>query len=138
MGILKFSAIKKINIKHQKSINLDKKTHLFNFNNFLKQGMDENQHMPLILIYYKIRGKAQVIRTLLCYLSINFVELHLELIEAEKQQPEEWIINQLKQGPINKTKLPLLVDGKQYIYGSLAISIHLCKRCRRGDLLGKN
>lgn len=100
--------------------------------------MDENPSSPLILIYYKIRGKAQVIRTLLCYLSVNFVELHLELIEAERQQPAEWIVNQLKQSPVNKAKLPLLVDGKQYIYGSLAISIHLCKRSQRGDLLGKN
>lgn len=74
--------------------------------------MDEDETLPLILIYYNIRGKAQVIRTLLFYLSLHFVELHLELIEADRQQPEEWLVNQLKQYPINKSKLPLLVDGK--------------------------
>lgn len=47
----------------------------------------DNKH--LILIYYNIRGKMQVIRNLLCHLRISFQELHLDLIEAGLEAPDD-------------------------------------------------
>jgi hypothetical protein len=100
--------------------------------------MAESQPRQLILIYYNIRGKLQVIRNLLSHLQLNVVELHLELIETGAERPDEQILNRLRNQPIDRTKLPLLVDQNEFIYGTFAINVHLCTISQRPDLLGRN
>jgi hypothetical protein len=58
--------------------------------------MSETCANQFILIYYNIRGKLQVIRNLLCYLELGFVELHLDLIEAQIEKPSEEILNRVR------------------------------------------
>lgn len=52
------------------------------------EAMSKSNNNPLILIYYNIRGKLQVVRNLLCFLNLPFTELHIELIEAGIEKPE--------------------------------------------------
>lgn len=52
-----------------------------------------HQQPDIVLVYYNIRGKLQVIRTLLCYLSLSFREIHLE------------------QGLFDPRELPLRLNG---------------------------
>lgn len=62
----------------------------------------------------------------------------MELIEAATQMPSQEVIDRLKDKPIDKSQLPLLVDGKSLIYGTFAITFHLCKAAKRTDLFGAN
>jgi hypothetical protein len=39
--------------------------------------MAQTQQKELILLYYNVRGKTQVIRNLLSYVALPFLELHL-------------------------------------------------------------
>jgi hypothetical protein len=39
--------------------------------------MHENNEKPLIFVYYKVRGKMQPVRNLVCYLGLKAIEVHL-------------------------------------------------------------
>jgi hypothetical protein len=39
---------------------------------------EEHPLKPLILVYFKLRGKMQPIRNLICYLGLPFFEVHID------------------------------------------------------------
>jgi len=41
-------------------------------------GLSDPTNKPLILVYYKVRGKLQPIRNMVCYLGLKFYEVYLE------------------------------------------------------------
>ena len=45
----------------------------------------QENNTPIILFYYNFRGKLQPIRTLLTYLQLTYIELHIECLEEEKK-----------------------------------------------------
>jgi hypothetical protein len=71
-------------------------------------------------------------------LGIPFVELHLELIEAGLEIPDDRTLSKLKAQAVDRTRLPLLVDETEFIYGTFAINMHVCTLAQRLDLFGRN
>lgn len=63
---------------------------------------------PLVLVYFKVRGKMQPIRNLVLYLNVPFIEVHLDDEQQKKTLPEQ-VLKSLKGLRIEKSLLPLLV-----------------------------
>lgn len=67
------------------------------------------ENSPLILIYLNFKGLAQIIRHLLCYLGIDFVDVLLDCVEEQKKILPKIIFDTLKGLKIDKNMLPILV-----------------------------
>lgn len=92
---------------------------------------------PLVLVYYKVRGKLQPIRNLIFYLGVPFIEIHLGDEEQKKSPPAEAVAC-LKGVRIVKSALPLLAYDGLLIYDIYPIMAFLCRRFKREDLLGRD
>lgn len=92
---------------------------------------------PLVLVYYKVRGKLQPIRNLIFYLGVPFIEIHLGDEEQKKSPPAEAVAC-LKGVRIVKSALPLLAYDGLLIYDNYPIMGFLCRRFKREDLLGRD
>lgn len=92
---------------------------------------------PLVLVYYRVRGKLQPIRNLLFYLQLAFVEVHLDDQTHNKTLPEQ-ALHCLKGVRIDKSSLPLLAFEGLYIYDIYPIMAFLCRRFKREELLGRD
>jgi len=97
-----------------------------------------NQEQPLILVYYKVRGKLQPIRNLVCYLGLPSIEVHLEEKEEQKKKLPPQVLSCLQGIRIERAILPLLIYDGHYIYDVYPIMAYLCRKFNREDLLGRN
>jgi hypothetical protein len=52
-------------------------------------------------------------------------------VEAGLEKPEEDVLARLRGKAIDRSRLPLLVDGNDFVYGTFAICLHLCVACGR-------
>lgn len=50
-------------------------------------GSSQSGVEPLVLVYYKVRGKLQPIRNLIYYLGVPFIEIYLGDEEQKKSPP---------------------------------------------------
>lgn len=91
--------------------------------------MQEEKQSPLVLVYFKIRGKLQPIRNLCCYLGLTFQEVHLENEDTKKKLPEE-TKKTLKGLKVDKSLLPILVHENLVVYETLPIMNYICRRFR--------
>ena len=92
---------------------------------------------PIVLVYYRVRGKAQPIRNLLAYLGRTACEVYLEEQEQKKNLPE-CVCKCLRSTPIDKTQLPLLCHEGLKIYDVYPILAYLCRRFDHAELLGRD
>jgi hypothetical protein len=69
----------------------------------------ELEEPPIILVYYKFRGMAQMVRHLLCYLNLPFQDIYIEQYQKQKLFLSTTILNRLKGVKINVNDLPLLI-----------------------------
>ena len=69
-----------------------------------------------------MRGQAQAIRSFFCYLKEQFVEVHLDRFEQQRKILPLAVINRLKNVRIDKTLLPILIDGEETPIKSWPIS----------------
>jgi hypothetical protein len=84
----------------------------------------------LVLVYYKVRGKMQPIRNLLCYLAQPFVEVFWGDEEQNKSLPKE-AKEALRGVRIEKASLPLMVYGAMQLYDLYPILAYLCRKFKR-------
>ena len=92
----------------------------------------------LILMYWKCRGLAEHIRTLLEYLKEEYTSQHLEQPSSPpswRVRTEEWTnIQDSLKTPF--PSLPNLQEGELTLTGSLPIARYLCLRAGRGNMCG--
>lgn len=89
------------------------------------------ENSPLILIYLNFKGLAQIIRHLLCYLNIPFVDVLLDCVEEQKKILPKMIFDTLKGLKIDKTMLPILVHEGSVIEQLSPITTYICLRFER-------
>lgn len=86
-----------------------------------------NNRAEVELSDYKVRGAGHIIRTLLEYLEVPYKDNYLEF-------PKSIDIKLLYSTTYH---LPHLKDGDIEVHGIIPIAKYLCRKCGRGDMLGK-
>mgnify|MGYP001016252542 CR=1 FL=1 len=99
--------------------------------------MTEEQTKPLILVYFRGRGKLQAVRYLVSYLNLPYEEVHLNNESATKNS-SEFVKSALRGKKIDSTSLPLLVHNGLFIYDTQPIMTYICRVFNGQDLLGRN
>lgn len=61
-----------------------------------------NEQSPIILVYYDFKGLGHLVRQLLCYLDLPFVNIHLDKIEEQRKYLSPEVIAILRGAKINK------------------------------------
>lgn len=97
----------------------------------------EENRKPIILVYFKLRGKLQPIRNIIAYLGLPFFEVHLD-DETQRKSLDREITNCLRGLKIDKSSLPLMVYEGRHIYETLPIMNFICRRFGAEELMGRN
>ncbi len=98
--------------------------------------MAEETIKPLILVYFKGRGKLQPVRYLVHYLNLPYEEVHLN--DSATKNSSEYVKNALRGKKIDSSSLPLLVHNGLFIYDTHPIMTYICRVFNGLDLLGRN
>ena len=99
--------------------------------------MQDESNSPIVLLYFKVRGKLQPIRNLCCYLDLEVTEVHLENEDSKRRLSEE-VKGALRGLKVDKSALPLLAHEGNIIYDVVPIMNYLCRRFNANHLLGKD
>ena len=97
----------------------------------------EQPMKPLILIYFKLRGKMQSIRNLVSYLGLPFFEVFIDDQDQKNNIPED-IRSSLRGLKIDKGSLPLLVYETYQVYETIPILNFICRRFNAEELMGRD
>lgn len=84
---------------------------------------------PLVIGYYPIRAKGQILRLLCEYLHLEYKDLFLDPDEWDKykkQQARDWVIKEL----------PFVIDGDFQVSGAGAVC-YIIEKSGRVDMFGK-
>jgi hypothetical protein len=101
--------------------------------------MDANswkEEVPVLLIYYNFRGIGQMVRYLLCYLNIPFIDIMLDEYETQRNTLSPKVLQVLQSKSINKNDLPAIIHDGLIIYELNQVMNYICIAFRREDLLG--
>ena len=90
--------------------------------------------MPIELYYWGIKGRAAVIRILLKYLEVDFVEKN----PKSPQEYAQWGQEAQQAKGLNFINLPFIVDGDFALSESQAIAYYICKKFGKTPLYGAN
>lgn len=99
--------------------------------------MQEEINSPLVLVYFKVRGKLQPIRNLCSHLGLSYIEVHMENDDTKKKLPEE-TKRTLRGLKIEKSLLPVLVHESSVVYETLPIMNYICRRFKAEELMGRD
>lgn len=92
--------------------------------------------VPILLIYYNFRGIGQMIRYLLCYLQVPFMDILLDEYENQRETLSPEVLQVLRSKSINKNDLPAIIWNNEIVYELNQIMNYLCMVFQREDLLG--
>lgn len=82
-----------------------------------------------VIVYYKARGHAQIIRSILLEIGVPFQEVY---VSCEHGIPEDIA----QRYNLSMKNIPYLIHENQVITQKLGIIRYCCCRFGRGDLLG--
>ena len=77
-----------------------------------------------------------MIRYLLRYLDITYVDILIDEYETQKFTLSPDILSALRSKPINKSDLPAIIHNNQIIYELNQVMNYICYLSNREDLLG--
>ena len=92
---------------------------------------------PLILVYFKLRGKLQPVRNIICYLGLPYFEVHIE-DDDQKSKLTESIKTSLRGLKIDKTSLPLLIYEEFQVYETIPIMNFICRKFNAEEIMGRD
>jgi hypothetical protein len=67
--------------------------------------------MPVLLIYYNFRGIGHIVRYLLCYLNISYIDIMLDEYERQRETLSPSVLQVLRSKSINKNDLPAVIHN---------------------------
>jgi hypothetical protein len=92
--------------------------------------------LPILLIYYNFKGIGQMIRYLLCYLEIPFIDIFLDEYDKQKLTLPNEVLQALKSKCINRCNLPAIIHNSEIVCDLNQITNYICLTFQREDLLG--
>ena len=95
--------------------------------------MEPTQKNEIILGYWNTRGRAELLRLLMEYLGIKYIEKKYDFAKKE-----EWFNEDKNNLGLEYPNLPYLIDGDLKITEMEAIATYIATKANRMDIFGKN